>query len=314
VTSWLAARHWSLQTAAAVVFGVLTAIGFAPFSWWPLAIVGPAGLTVVILATAKWRFVLLHGYAFGLGLLGLGVGWMQVIFVQAMVALVAIMALFYAGLAVLLRAAVGAPWWPLTAAASWTITEFVFSRFPFGGFGWMRLGYAMVDSPLAWGLPLYGVAGATFLAALISQLLAWLAARPQRRRSVISAAGLAAVIGLSSLGVLITAGPSIGQVTVGWVQGGAPGGGVYGLGEARTITRNHVAESARLTAKIDAGALPRPDFVVWPENSTDLDPYADAQTGALVRQAVDGFGVPVLAGVILNGPEIGRASCRERVS
>jgi apolipoprotein N-acyltransferase len=302
VISWLAARHWSLQTAAAVVFGVLTATGFAPFSWWPLAIIGPAGLTVVILATTKWRFVLLHGYAFGLGLLGLGVGWMQVIFVQAMVALVAIMALYYVGLAALLRAAVRAPWWPLTAAAAWTITEFCFSRFPFGGFGWMRLGYAMVDSPLAWGLPIYGVAGATFLAALISQMLAWVAARPQRRRSVIGAASLAAVIGLSSLGLLITAGPSIGQVTVGWVQGGAPGGGVYGLGEARTITRNHVAESARLAAKIDAGALPRPDFVVWPENSTDMDPYADAPTGALVRQAVDRFGVPVLVGVILNGP------------
>ncbi len=302
MTSWLAARQPILRIVAAALFGALTALGFAPFDWWPLAIIGPAGLTVVILATTSWRLVLATGYAFGLGLLGVGVGWMQVIFVQAMVALVAIMALYYAGLAVLLRVALRAPWWPLTAAAAWTITEFCFSRFPFGGFGWMRLGYAMVDSPLAWGLPLYGVAGATFTAALVGQLLAWVADRPRPRRSVIGAVGLAAVVGLSSLGLLVTAGPSSGQVSVGWVQGGAPGGGVYGLGEARTITRNHVAESARLADKIATGALPRPDFVVWPENSTDLDPYTDPQTGALVRQAVGRFGVPVLVGSVLDGP------------
>lgn len=304
VTSWLAARHGSLRIAAAAVFGVLTALGFAPFDWWPLAIIGPAGLTAVILATTSWRGTLASGYAFGLGLLGVGVGWMQVIFVQAMVALVAIIALYYIGLAALLRLAVRAPWWPLTAAAAWTITEFCFSRFPFDGFGWMRLGYAMVDSPLAWGLPLYGVAGATFAAALIAQLLAWVADRRSPRRSVIAAAGLAAVIGLSTSGLLVSAGPSLGQVSVGWVQGGAPGGGVYGLGEARTITRNHVTESARLADKIDAGALPRPDFVVWPENATDMDPYNDPQTAALVRQAVGRLGVPVLVGTILDGPGV----------
>jgi apolipoprotein N-acyltransferase len=302
VISWLAARHWSLQTAAAAVFGVLTATGFAPFSWWPLAIIGSAGLTVVVLATTKWRFVLLHGYAFGLGLLGVGVGWMQVIFIQAMVALVAILAVYYLGLAALLRWSVQAPWWPLTAAAAWTITEFCFSRFPFGGFGWLRLGYTTVDSPLSWGLPVYGVAGAGFLAALLGQLLAWLLAEPTRRRGILTVAGLAASLGLSSLGLLVSAGPNLGEVNVGWVQGGAPGGGVYGLGAPRTLTRNHVAESAKLAAQIDAGSLPRPDFVVWPENSTDLDPYRDAETGALVRQAVARFDRPVLVGTILDGP------------
>lgn len=304
MTSWLAARHWSLQTAAAIVFGVLTAAGFAPYSWWPLAIVGPSGLTLIILATSKWRLVLLHGYGFGLGLLGLGVGWMQAIFVEAMVALVAIMALNYAVLAVLLRLAVRTPWWPLTAAAAWTIVEFCFSRFPFDGFGWMRLGYAMVDSPIAWGLPLYGVAGAGFLTALLGQLLAWVLDAPSRRRILITAIGLVTSLGLAGSGLLISAGPGLGEVRVGWVQGGAPGGGVYGLGAPRTLARNHVAESATLATQIDAGTLPRPDFVVWPENSTDLDPYHDPETNALVRQAVNRFDLPVLVGTILDGPGV----------
>ena len=77
-----------------------------------------------------------------------------------------------------------------------------------------------------------------------------------------------------------------GTVNVGWVQGGAPGGGIYGLGPARTITRNQTRETYALMDEVDAGRLPRPSFIVWPENSTDLDPRYDFQTHSLVGSSV----------------------------
>lgn len=299
---WLSAWHWSLRTIAVIIFGVLTAGGFAPAGLWPVAILGVAGLTVVVATTRRWFAAVGYGYAYGLGLLALGVGWMQVIFVQAMIALVMIEAVFFALLGLLIHLALRTPWWPPVAAASWVVVEFIYSRFPFGGFGWMRLGYAMVDAPFSWGLPLYGVAGSTFLAALCAQGLVWVLEAPRRRRIVTTAAWLAGVLALCGAGLAVPAGAASGTVNVGWVQGGAPGGGVFGLGPARTITRNQAAETERLASRIDAGELPHADFIVWPENSTDLDPSTDSQTRQLVEHAASRAGVPLLIGVILDGP------------
>lgn len=302
MVDWLAARHWSLRAAIAILTGVATALGFQPYGWWPLVPFGVAGLTLVVLAARRVRGATGLGLAWGVGFLLLGIGWMQVIFVQAMVGLVLVEALFYALLGALVKVAARTPWWPLLAAGCWTAIEFTYSRFPFNGFGWMRLGYAMVDSPLAWVLPLTGVAGLSFLTALIGQGIAWLLAGFSRRRAVVAGATLAVIGLLAAAGTLVPVGAQTGSVNVGWVQGGAPGGGVYGIGGPRTTTRNHLAEAVRLREKIDAGQVPQPDFVVLPENTTDMDPYRDAQTNALVRAMSAQLAVPMLFGVILDGP------------
>ena len=90
----------------------------------------------------------------------------------------------------------------------------------------MRIGYAMVDSPLAWMLPLVGVAGLGFATALVGQGLAWLASAPSRGRAALAAGTAVGVALLAGAGALIPVGTQIGSTTVGWVQGGAPGGGV----------------------------------------------------------------------------------------
>ncbi|MGV8907512.1 MAG: apolipoprotein N-acyltransferase [Propionicimonas sp.] len=302
MVDWLAARHWGVRMVVAILAGVLTALGFQPYAWWPLLLIGVAGLTVVILASRRVRGATGLGFAFGVGFLLLCLGWMQVIFVEAMFGLVAVEALFFALLGALIKVAARTPWWPLLAAACWTGVEFTYARFPFNGFGWMRLGYAMVDSPLAWLLPLVGVPGLGFATALVAQGIAWIALAPSPRRIIVSGVVLGAVLALAGAGTVVPAGQQVGTVNAGYVQGGAPGGGVYGLGEARTITRNHVAETFRLADRVAAGEVPRPDFVVMPENSTDMDPYTDAVTGGLVRSAVTRIGVAALVGVILDGP------------
>jgi len=300
-----------VRICLAASFGLITALGFAPYGWWPLTIIGVAGLSVCVLAAVRLRGAAGLGYVYGLGFLGLGLNWLQIIFVEAMIGLVLVEAVFYAGLAILVKLAGSTRWWPVVAATAWPITEFVYARFPFGGFGWMRLGYAMVDSPLAWGFPLVGVAGVSLLVAAIGQLLAWLSERLSLKRAGITAAGLVASIGISALGLFIVPGASSGEVAIGWVQGGAPGGGVYGLGPARSITTNQVAETEHLMQRIDAGELPRPEFIVWPENSTDMDPFSDYQTASLIRTALDRTQLPILVGAVVEGQE---ADTRQTVS
>ncbi len=50
-----------------------------------------------------------------------------------------------------------------------------------------------------------------------------------------------------------------------------------------------------------SGLAPRPDFVVWPENSTAVDPFENQQLDAEIRAAVAAVGVPLLAGVVVDG-------------
>lgn len=304
MVEWLAARHWGLRTGVAIVFGVVAALGFQPYGWWPLTLVGVAVLSLLVLGTRRIRGAVGLGFAWGIGFLLLAVGWIQAIFVEALVGLVLVESVWYGLLGALLKVAARSRWWPLLAAGCWTIVEFTFSRFPFNGFGWMRLAYTMVDAPLAWVLPLVGVSGLTFLTALLGQGVAWLAADLSRGRVVASIAVLAAVGALAAGGTFVPVGTQTGTVNVGWVQGGAPGGGVYGIGEARTTTRNHLAEVERLQTRIDSGEVAKPDFVLLPENTTDMDPYTDAETKQLVAAMSARLGVPMLFGVILDGPGV----------
>ncbi|UUO03793.1 hypothetical protein M4D79_13355 [Mycolicibacterium novocastrense] len=38
---------------------------------------------------------------------------------------------------------------------------------------------------------------------------------------------------------------------------------------------NHVEETLRLAADVHAGLAQQPQFVIWPENSSDIDPFVN---------------------------------------
>ncbi|MCW3157647.1 apolipoprotein N-acyltransferase [Micropruina sonneratiae] len=295
---------WWARALLGLAVGAAGGMAFMVGSW-ALTIGCVAALSMLVLPAPSWWQAALTGFCFGLTQYLLGVTWLSVIFVEALFGLAALEACFSALLAVLLRWSGRTPWWPPLAAGCWLAVEYAFSHFPFEGFPWLRLGYLSVDSPLAGLLPLVGVPGATFALALAGQFVAWaVLVGDGPTQWVRGLAGVVAVLCTGLLGLLVPAGAETGSVSVGYVQGNAPGGGIYGLGEARTITRNHVAETQRLAGRIESGELPRPDFVVWPENGTDMDPFADAQTNALVKQAVAAVGVPVLIGTITDGPGV----------
>lgn len=294
---------WWGRTSLAALAGVVASFGYQPFAWWPALIVAVGALTLLTLPAPSWWQAALAGMVFGLGFYLLGIRWMTAIFVEALFGLAALEACFYAVLAVLIRLAGRTRLWPLLIAGCWLLVEYLFSHYPAEGFPWLRLGYAVIDSPLVGLLPLVGVPGAGFAMALIGQLVAWTAlSAVSLRRRLLGLATAAAVLLTGLVGFAVPEGTAQGSVSVGYVQGNAPGGGIYGLGQPRTITRNHTVETERLAARIAAGELPKPDFVVWPENGTDLDPFLDFETNTLVRQAVAAVDVPVLIGTITSGP------------
>lgn len=55
--------------------------------------------------------------------------------------------------------------------------------------------------------------------------------------------------------------------------------------------------------RIRAGTAQAPDLVLWPENSTAVDPFADTRTRSGIEAASAAVGVPILLGAIIDaGP------------
>jgi apolipoprotein N-acyltransferase len=68
------------------------------------------------------------------------------------------------------------------------------------------------------------------------------------------------------------------------------------------VTSNHAAATDGLAAQVRAGARPAPDLVIWPENSTDLDPALNPPIYATIAGAVSAISRPVLVGSVLENP------------
>lgn len=290
---------WWVLAPVAGIGGLAASASFMPFNAWPLAFVAVALLAWATSRAASTRVALAIGWTFGLLFMFTSLIWQTSIMVLSYTGLSLVMSLFYAALGGALHLIGRLRLAPLWGAGLWTLIEWVTSVFPFDGFAWMRLGYTQLDSWLAGFYPLTGAASVTFLVALLGHLLADLAQRPGLVRGVATLITAAATLGVGLAGLAwLPAHTDEGSVDVGWVQPGAPGGGVYGLGEARTVTMNSMNQTGLLDQDVAAGRLPQPDFIAWPENSTDMDLRHDPMTNVAVETSVRHAGVPILVGSI----------------
>ena len=68
------------------------------------------------------------------------------------------------------------------------------------------------------------------------------------------------------------------------------------------VTQNQAAATLKLAAEVKAGRLPAPDLVVWPEDSTSIDPREDPYIYAEIAGAMGAIGRPMLVGEVLQDP------------
>ena len=290
------ADWWRWPTAAAS--GLLLMLAFPPHDLWLLAPLGPALLTLACRGTGVRRGALLGltaGLAFYLPLLhwagsvaGPG-AWLALAVLQALFS-----ALLGAGLSLVTRR----PGWALSSALLWVAVEALRSRVPFGGFPWGRLAFSQTDGPL---LPLAALGGAPLVSAAVAVLGCALAALVVARNRELLLAGGA---GLGCLAAALLVGvPTAGeQTTVAVVQGNVPRLGLDLDAQRSAVLRNHVEATRELAREVRAGTAPRPDLVLWPENTSDLDPSTNPDVAALITSAVTDIGVPVLVGALVDGP------------
>ncbi|WP_374992894.1 apolipoprotein N-acyltransferase [Streptomyces lydicus] len=302
-------RREALRTGLAVVFGVALGLAFPPYDLWPLSLVAVAALSLLTRGrTARqgaWT-----GLVFGLPFFLILLKWLHVVGWDAVVGLSIAEALFVALLGAGLAVTSRLPAWPLWAACLWVAEEWARDRLPFGGFPWGRLAFANTGSPFT---PLAALGGAplvTFAVALAGALLAACAAAlwglrgngtVRRAVTALEAFGLAAAVTLAGLLVPVPT-KADDSVDIAVVQGNVQQAGMDFLGRPMKILDNHATATEKLAADIKAGRAKKPDLVIWPENSSDLDPFQYPQAYDRIDEAVKAIGVPVLVGALVDHP------------
>jgi apolipoprotein N-acyltransferase len=307
---WQPRLRWALL--AALGGGLALAAAFPPFGIWPLAAAGPA-LLVVALSGRTLRGAFAVGMVFGAAFFVPLLSWVVNLAWYAWLALALADTVIFAVLVLAQRPLFRLPCWPIAVAGWWVATEAVRDRWPFGGFPWGRLAMSQATAPDRGWAAIGGAPLLSFAVALAGAVFGWLllvALTPERRasrRGLAGAAGLfvgaAAIVCLPALLPLdpVPTGSKTAEVAA--IQGDVP--------RARTlaeqlnawmVTLNHVAATDKLASAAAAGKEPRPDLVIWPENSTDIDPSRYPPVYAQIASAAAAIGRPILVGAVLQDP------------
>ncbi|MGY0022040.1 apolipoprotein N-acyltransferase [Streptomyces sp. cg35] len=204
------------------------------------------------------------------------------------------------------------PLWPLWASGVWIADEALRARFPFGGFPWGKVAFGQpsgVFLPLAslGGTPLLGFAVVLCgfgLAALVLRVLDLRRsgdAGVLRDRTVAVAAvcTVAPVIAGAAVMPFVSNAAQAGTARVALIQGNVPRMGLDFNAQRRAVLDYHVRETMKLAARIKSGEVKRPELVLWPENSSDIDPYVNQDAYDEIQRAAEAVGAPISVGAVV---------------
>ncbi|HEY0814697.1 MAG TPA: apolipoprotein N-acyltransferase [Pseudonocardia sp.] len=297
------------RAAAAVGAGLLLYASWPPRTLWWLALPAFALLGVLVYGR-RARAGFGYGFLFGMGFLLPLLTWIgSLVGPPPWVGLVILESLFVglggAGMAYVSRLP-GAPIW---AAAVWVASEALRGRVPWGGLPWGRVGFGQPDGPLVHVAAVGGEPLLSFVTVLVGLALGELVRRAVARTGPRALAvplviGVAAFCAgpLAALVPPLSGGPGA-TVTIAAVQGNVPRLGLDFNSQRRAVLDNHVKETLQLASDVAAGKLAKPDLVIWPENSSDIDPLLNPDAFAQIDRASQAVDVPILVGAVLQNPD-----------
>ncbi|MBK6596432.1 MAG: apolipoprotein N-acyltransferase [Proteobacteria bacterium] len=295
---------WSrvtLRYLLAALAGASLALSFAPFGWWPVAVLAPAVL-IALWERAKPRHAAWLGFWFSVGTFSVGTYWLYISiagFGQApgwlalllMAGISAIMGAYHAGLGYLVARwlpAHGALRWLVAIPAAWSLVEWLRGWF-LSGFGWLAVGYSQSDTWLAGLAPVGGIYLVSLMVLLGAGALLALVRGDKRTRVL---ATLALIVPWSAGWALTRIDwtrPAAEPLSVAIVQGAIPQDMKW-LSENLPTTLARYRELTR-TAH---GA----DIIVWPESAApDLANNLVDYLGAVATEA-SARGSALITGVV----------------
>ena len=253
--------------------GVLLSAAYEPVGkWW----VAPIALAVHMyaLSTSSKKFASSFVFALTLNLIVLH--WSSTFVGSVPWVVLAIgLSLFYLPLALVSK-------WGMTAyPLIFILLEELRNRFPFGGFGWVRIAYTQADAPYSKIAAIGGASALSALTILISLILFY---GSQRRISPLTFIPFLLILVPVNLS-------TTGNATVLMIQGNVPQLGLDFNSRAKAVFNNHFERTQTELAK-DSNV----DFILWPENSVDVDPFLNKDVNA----SLNSIQQPLIIGAILN--------------
>jgi apolipoprotein N-acyltransferase len=298
----------SRRFAAAVASGVLLALSRPPLD------LGLLALVALVPLFWAWRDVpprlaALLGFVAGCTYYVILVSWTWYFGAVAIVPLVVILASFWAAVgASVARFTSRGLRNPVLLAAIWVLAEALVARWPFGGFSWGEVGYALHDFAPArsvaalGGLPLVSFVVVALNAAMVELLAPRMhvdpsVARPARAVAAATIVGVVVVTGGASAFALRPI--ATGHLRVAILQGNDLDRDLTKRElDDRYLPRSHFQLASRLTGHYD--------LVVFPESSLDADPRKSPYLSSNLVATATRLHSAVLANAIADAPD-GRA-------
>jgi apolipoprotein N-acyltransferase len=264
--------------------GLILSAAFKPIGLWFAA---PLAFALLIYSIEKYKK---HFYSFAIFAFtfnAAGLIWSnKYVGVTPWIALVLLQTLFYLPMGFLKR--VGQYWYFFLPVAYLALEE-IRARFPFGGFGWLRIGFSQVDAPYARLASLGGVS----LLSLATLLLGVAAFQLARRGSGLTLPSIAVALTLTGIFLFPNNSPrQTFQVLA--VQGSVPKLGLDFNERATEVFNRHLTATEKALTKGK-----KPDLIIWPENSVDVDPFNNPKVGSAITSLVDKADTPLIIGAVL---------------
>jgi apolipoprotein N-acyltransferase len=327
---WLRPRL--TRVAATIVAGLLLCASYPRFNWWWAAILAFGALAWVLTRPATtpiggFGYGFLFGFACYLPL----IRWISILVGAVPLLALVILCAAFPGLFGLAAVTVRRlPGWPIWFALLWTAQEWLKCTIPFGGFPWGVVAAGQTSGPF---LPLVRLGGVPLLslaivltgcgaAAFVIETLSWWrvsqrrrnAARPSADDARIADAPPAVVLPAFCICLMFflaaAVWPQVRHSGTGSgneptamaavVQGNVPRLGLEFNAQRLAVLGNDVRETRRLADDVRAGRVLRPDFVVWPEDASEIDPTDNPEAAQQISEAVEAIGVPILVGTVLD--------------
>jgi len=265
-----------LGLALAILAGLLIWSGFAPLQF-PLGPVAGLAILYKVLLNKKISSRLLYSLSAGFALFAPLLHWSSSYVGWApWIALATLQTLLFSLFALVpIKSGAGGA---LLFAAAFTLFELARMKFPFGGFGWGRVGHTQVD--LLYPIyPIVGIAGVTFFVAFIAGLIS-----QSKKRAILA-------IPFLFIASFLHSPTSSGEIRITAVQGGVDALGFDYNERALGVLKRHVEATLKSSSS--------PDLWIWPENASDIDPLADKRAKDLVAKIIDAKQANLLVGAVL---------------
>ena len=164
------------------------------------------------------------------------------------------------------------------------VLEEIRNRFPFGGFGWARVAYSQADAPYA---ALASRGGAISLSAITVLIAGFGYFALNKKIKLLLLVPLSALLIPNNIA-------AVNQTSVLMIQGNVPELGLDFNARAKQVFNNHLKQT-----KVALALNREVDFIVWPENAVDVDPYTNKD----VYRELESFDEPLIIGAIMGKGE-----------